>query len=548
MANGTTQTPPPGLTGLELSDWKRQQERQAQIQQRAAGALPEYADDPFAVAFPEIAGQEGSTWEEIGQYQKDLNKARARSVASFLPDRLKGFAKGWRGEFEEGPSWKTQAGLRNDLINLLRLREDSERELKAQEMRHSYQTRAAEATEITALAGIIRQFVAAGATTSSKNADIALKRVERQLDYLDTQIKTKGLIYGEDYENVDKKLLGAFQEASRSAGWNQIGVETPGKGRVSEGIQSEGALLTFLKEGLTGTPGQNAALIARLQADPTIKLDVGRYFGYALDDAGNVYATDRGGMASTAFGAASDSLEPKVYQALQEIGVRRRNDDTYLKGLEENTKMTQQAGAGLPGAAQPFLAQMLNLMNRKKFAPGTKLVVDENGILKPADPAVEGEEAPEEGAPQEAAEKAPSQSMFEEQVEAQIQHLDNPNPPGEVLQRKRDIIDSALFQAWKRDSPYETQDTAYRAFMEEARDRRKHAKAKDLETLQKQRQESELPGQKLKQRLAEGFGALRPRYQRRKKAAQLTSETPTNNQSGSESDAKDKASQAPENE
>jgi len=546
MANGTTQTPPPGLTGLELSDWKRRQERQARIQQRAASALPEYADDPFAVAFPEIAGQEGSTWEEIGQYQKDLNKARARSVASFLPDRLKGFSRGWRGEFEEGPSWETQAGLRNDLINLLRLREDSERELKAQEMRHSYQTRAAEATEITALAGIIRQFVAGAATTSSKNAEIALQRAARQQDYLETQIKTKGLIYGEDYGNVDKKLLGAFQEMTGSPGWSQIGAEMPEGGKSSEGIKAEGQLIAALKAGLTGTSGQNAAFIARLQDDPTIKLDVGRYFGYALDDEGNIYNT--GGMVSNPYRAESDPLEAKVYAALQEIGVRRRNDDTYLKGLEENTKMTQQAGAYLPKAAQPFLAQMLNLMNRKKFAPGTKLVVDENGILKPADPAVEGEEAPEEGAPQEAPEKAPSQSMFEEQVEAQIQHLDNPNPPGEVLQRKRDIIDSALFQAWKRDSPYETQDTAYRAFMEEARDRRKHAKAKDLETLQKQRQESELPGQKLKQRLAEGFGALRPRYQRRKKAAQLTSETPTNNQSGSESDAKDKASQAPENE
>ena len=63
----------------------------------AAARMPEYADDPYAVAFPDISGQEGSTWEEISDYRKALRQARMGAVAGFIPSRLQGAAQGATG-------------------------------------------------------------------------------------------------------------------------------------------------------------------------------------------------------------------------------------------------------------------------------------------------------------------------------------------------------------------------------------------------------------------------------------------------------------------
>ena len=130
--------------------------------------------------------------------------------------------------------------------------------------------------------------------------------------------------------------------------------------------------------------------------------------------------------------------------------------------------------------------------------------------------------------------------MLKKQFQEQIDHIDNPNPPGKVLQAKNDIIDSALFQAFKQNNEFETDDVAYRAFVEESRDRDREAKAKDTEKLQQRRMEREGGKGNLRTRMAEGFAGLRSRYRRRRLAAEATQQTPIQNDSDSETNAKKK--------
>jgi hypothetical protein len=511
--------------------------------QRAAAAkerMPDYADDPYAVAFPDIAGQEGSTWEEISDYRKALRQARMGAVAGFIPGRLQGAAQGAAGVFPTGVSWQEQGAARQALIDALAAYKNSENELEAQGLRHSYQTRTAEANELATLGRLLQQGISSTASASARNAEIALSKALGFIQINDKRIANVGMHHGQAIKDVDDDMV------------NEIGrfvqpVVNDPKGRRAHEIDAAKAvpLLKAVADALTGDPKTDAAFIERVEAQH--QLNLGQYFGWQLD-ANNQLVRTEGAEGSLKEGAEGirASMEGNFMAAQRARAAMRQEDAKYEEQMLKAFDGLTKAGAGLPGFLGPVFSRFTELMGRKAIKPNSQTAKGPAGTL-----TVTGEPgqvvAPEGSTTEEAqtqttqTEQEPSRSMLEEQFQAQIDHIDNPNPPGKVLQAKNDIIDSALFQAFKQNNEFETDDVAYRAFVEESRDRDREAKAKDTEKLQQRRMEREGGKGNLRTRMAEGFASLRPRYRRRRLAAEVTQQDPTNNDSPPETQAKEGA-------
>lgn len=522
-------------------------------QKRARAAkerMPEYADDPYAVAFPDIAGQEGSTWEEISDYRKALRQARMGAVAGFVPGRLQAAAQGATGIFPTGVSWQEQGEMRQALIEALRAKEQADNELKAQGLRHSYQTRTAEAQELNALGRIIQQGLQSSASSSARNAEISLYKAQHAQKFLDTEIAERGMQFGRYLENVDADIVNNMGTHLAPLQGN-LKPEDVGKRRWEADAGEAQKFHALFASGITGDPKQDAAYLEKIEA--THQIDIGSIYGVRIAEV----TDEETGQVSWRPTAVSKKDIPIFLQT--EIGTlerpirnaqiqraKMRNADTkYLQRSEQAYDDLQQAYAGIPGPIRPIYDRFIELMGRKQIPPNTQTRFDENGKLvpdpeQPAPPA--GVATTEEAQTQTQTmqpEQEPSRDLFKEQIQEQIEHLDNPNPPGKVLQAKNDIIDSALFQAFKQNEEFETDDVAYRAFMEESRDRDREAKAKDTEKLQQRRMKREGGEGNLRTRMAEGFAKLRPRYRRRRLAAETASETPADNPSGSETNAKE---------
>ena len=515
-------------------------DKRARIRREAAlKEQPAYADDPFGVAFPDITGQEGSTWEEISDYRKGLRQARAGAVARFIPDRLRGAAQGAAGIFPTGVSWEQESQQRQALIDALRAYENSENELKAQGLRHDYQTRTAEAQELNALGRLLQQGMQSTASASSKNAEVAIRRSLGYMEILKGEIDEQGMRRGKLYGTVN-------QDVVNSLGPLVAPVAGMGGTRTHEvSPQRAKELLDAVALGMTGDARQDAAFIEQVESQ--YQLNLGQYFGVQLTkDNKLVPSPGAPGSLGEAVDAVRSSMEGSFIQAQKARARMRQADAQYAVEIDSVFDGLDKAYAGIPKELTSVFTRFKELTNRKKILPNTQMQRTAGGELVPAPtgtPGVEAAPGAETVTTQETQAQTtqePSRDLFTEQVKAQIEHLDNPNPPGKILQAKNDIKDSALFQAFKRDNQFQTDDVAYRAFMEESRDRTREAKAKDMETLQARRREAEGGEGNLRTRMAEGFSRLRPRYNRRRLAAEAVQQTPVTPGTETETGAKDK--------
>ncbi|QDP60200.1 MAG: hypothetical protein Unbinned3972contig1001_29 [Prokaryotic dsDNA virus sp.] len=512
--------------------------------EEAKKRMPEYADDPYAVAFPDISGQEGSTWEEISDYRKALRQARMGAVAGFVPSRLQGAAQGAAGVFPTGVSWQEQGAARQALIDALAAYEQSENELESQGLRHNYQTRTAEANELATLGRLLQQGISSTASASARNAEIALNKALGFIQINDKRIANRGMHHGEIIKGIDDEMV------------NEIGrfvqpVANDPKGRREHEIDAAKAvpLLKAIEDALTGNPKVDAAFIERVEAQH--QLNLGQYFGWQVDANNQLVRTEgaEGSLEEAAEGIRA-SMEGNFMAAQRARAAMRQEDAKYEEQMMKAFDGLTKAGAGLPGFLDPVFARFTELMGRKAIKPNSQTAKGPGGTLtvtgQPGQAvAPEGSTTEQVQTQTTQTDREPSRDMLKEQFQAQIDHIDNPNPPGKVLQAKNDIIDSALFQAFKQNNEFETDDVAYRAFVEESRDRDREAKAKDTEKLQQRRMEREGGKGNLRTRMAEGFAMLRPRYRNRRLAAETTAQTPTQNDSPTEDRAKN---QKPEDE
>lgn len=506
----------------------------------AAARMPEYADDPYAVAFPDISGQEGSTWEEISDYRKALRQARMGAVAGFIPSRLQGAAQGATGVFPTGVSWQEQGAARQALIDALAAYEQSENELESQGLRHNYQTRTAEANELATLGRLLQQGISSTASASARNAEIALSKALGFIQINDKRIANRGMHHGEIIKGIDDEMV------------NEIGrfvqpVVNDPEGRREHEISAAKAepLLDAVADALTGNPKVDAAFIERVEAQH--QLNLGQYFGWQIDANNQLVPTEGAkGSLGEAVEGIRNAMEGNFMAAQRARAAMRQEDAIYEEQMMKAFDGLTKAGAGLPGFLGPVFSRFTELMGRKAIKPNSQTAKGPGGTLtvtgQPGQPgqavAPEGSTTEEVQTQTTQTDREPSRDMLKEQFQAQIDHIDNPNPPGKVLQAKNDIIDSALFQAFKQNNEFETDDVAYRAFVEESRDRDREARAKDTEKLQQRRVERAGGKGNLRTRMAEGFASLRPRYRRRRLAAEATQETPTQNDSPPENQAK----------
>ena len=502
--------------------------------------MPEYAEDPYEVAFPGISGQEGSTWEEISDYRKALRQARMGAVADFIPSRLQGAAQGATGVFPTGVSWQEQGAARQALIDALAAYEQSENELEAQGMRHSYQTRTAEANELATLGRLLQQGISSTASASARNAEITLNKALGFIEINNKRIANRGMHHGEIIKSIDDEMVNAIGNFVQP-------VANDPEGRRAHEIDAAKAepLLDVVADALTGNPKVDAAFIERVEAQHQINL--GQYFGWQIDANNQLVPTEGAeGSLGEAVEGIRNEMEGNFMAAQRARAAMRQEDAIYEEQMMKAFDGLTKAGAGLPGFLNPVFARFTELMGRKAIKPNSQTAKGPGGTLtvigQPGQAvAPEGSTTEEVQTQTTQTEQEPSRDMLKEQFQEQIDHIDNPNPPGKVLQAKNDIIDSALFQAFKQNNEFETDDVAYRAFVEESRDRDREAKAKDTEKLQQRRMEREGGKGNLRTRMAEGFAMLRPRYNRRRLAAEATQQTPTQDDSPTEDRAKEEA-------
>ena len=505
----------------------------------AAERMPEYAEDPYAVAFPDISGQEGSTWEEISDYRKALRQARMGAVAGFIPSRLQGAAQGATGVFPTGVSWQEQGAARQALIDALAAYEQSENELESQGLRHNYQTRTAEANELATLGRLLQQGISSTASASARNAEIALNKALGFIQINDKRIANRGMHHGQAIKDVDDELVNGIGDLVRP-------VANDPQGRRAHEIDAAKAepLLAAIADGLIGDAKRDAAFIERVEAQH--QLNLGQYFGWQLDANNQLVQTEGAeGSLGEAVEGIRNNMEANFMSAQRARAAMRQEDAIYEEQMMKAFDGLTKAGAGLPGFLGPVFARFTELMGRKAIKPNSQTVKGPGGTLtvtgQPGQAvAPKGSTTEEVQTQTTQTDREPSRDMLKKQFQEQIDHIDNPNPPGKVLQAKNDIIDSALFQAFKQNNEFETDDVAYRAFVEESRDRDREAKAKDTEKLQQRRMEREGGKGNLRTRMAEGFAGLRSRYRRRRLAAEATQQTPIQNDSDSETNAKKK--------
>ena len=549
-------TPPQGLeTFAERQKAARTQKREDARNARLESRTRDYSDDPFGIAFGEQ-----DAWQHAGEQADNYGALRRASIPGAISERLRNVARGWGGDFSSGdPSWQDVATQRNALIALLQARDNSENELEQQGMRYNYQVRTAEAQELNALAGILKQGMSSATSASVANANIMIQAaLERGRD-MNEAVRTQGLLYGELYQRPDNASIKAVRNildrknvgAKDPSLTGQRLIDVPGK----DGMAAVDALQNALAVGLKGSPEQGAVFLERLSRD--LNFDVANHYGLGIeqvaDAEGNpVYrvlsgAGPRGPRLAGGQFQQTGTLEPDVLAALRKQVEGRNNDTQFLKYKEENMASIREAGTFVPGEIQFVKDAIVKILDRQKIPPNTLVRKDEiTGKFVPVEMPDGGGEVgvstqETTSAP---AEEPPSTSSFDQQVQAQIDHLDNPNPPSKVLQQKQAIIDTELYKTWKAKEQYQTDDVGYRKFIEEARDRRKAATAKDEELAASKNQEADDGKAKLKDRLGNAFGFMRPRFrdarlrrEKKEQGARVTGGTPIDNNT-SESDAK----------